>query len=294
MGIDINAHALNGKTPLHDAVRLGIMDVETILINSGVDLEVRDNDGNTPLMDAAYSGTPSSVERLANLGADTMVRNGRGDTPLHIAVSMNRSDLVTLLLSLGTSIHAKNTPGRTPFQIALDNSPRMVSTLLTKDRILAADDDGHSPLHIAILSNVSANMIKVILDQGARVSAVDSEGRTPLRMAVDLRKWEAAKLLADSGSNPFSTAGDGKTPAALALAAGPGALRAIFSGKAISSQDVAGNTILHYAAQTGSSELITLLIELGANKKSKNIASESPADIAIRWNHAEIAALLNS
>jgi ankyrin repeat protein len=293
-GIDLNAHALDGKTPLHDAVRLGITDVETILLNAGADLEVRDNDGNTPLMDAILAGIPSVVERLTNLGADAMVRNDQGDTPLHIAVSMERSDLVTLLLSLGSSIHAKNTKGKTPFQLALNTSPRMVSTLLSKDRILVSDDNGYSPLHIAILNNAQIATIRVILDQGARVTAVDSEGRTPLRLAADLGNWEVAKLLADSGSNPFSTAGDGKTPATLALAAGPEALRALFSGKAISGQDTAGNTILHYAAQTGSSELITLLIELGANKNSKNIASESPADIARRWNRVEIAALLNS
>jgi ankyrin repeat protein len=291
-GIDINAHALTGKTALHDAVRLGILEVETILIKAGADMEARDNEGNTPLMDAVLAGPPSVVERLANLGADTMIRNGQGDTPLHLAVTMERSDLVTLLLSLGASIHAKNTQGRTPFTLALDTSPRMVSTLLTKDRIYASDDNGYSPLHIAISNGASADVVKAILDQGARITAVDSGGRTPLRMAVDLGNWETAKLLADGGSNPFSTAGDGKTPAGIAIASGPAALRALFSGKAIGSQDAAGNTILHYAAQTGSGELITLLIELGANKNSKNIASESPADIARRWNRADIAALL--
>jgi ankyrin repeat protein len=205
---------------------------------------------------------------------------------------MERSDLVTLLLSLGASIHAKNTRGRTPFTLALGISPRMVSTLLTKDRIYASDDNGYSPLHVAIFNRAPVNVVKAILDQGAKITAVDLEGRTPLRMADDLGNWETAKLLADSGSNPFSTAGDGKTPAGIALASGPAALRALFSGRAIGSQDAAGNTILHYAAQTGSGELITLLIELGANKNSKNIASESPADIARRWNRTDIAALL--
>jgi ankyrin repeat protein len=293
-GIDINAHALTGKTSLHDAVRLGILEVETILIKAGADLEARDNEGNTPLMEAVLTGPPSAVERLANFGADTMIRNGRGDTPLHLAVSMERSDLVTLLLSLGASIHAKNTQGKTPFTLALGTSPRMVSTLLTKDRIYASDDNGYSPLHIAIANGAQVNMVKTILDQGARITAVDFEGRTPLRTAVDLGNWETAKLLADSGSNPFSAAGDGKTPAGIALASGPAALRALFSGRAIGSQDAAGNTILHYAAQTGSDELIALLIELGANKNSRNIASESPADIAYRWNRAGIAAILNN
>jgi ankyrin repeat protein len=295
-GIDINAHALTGKTPLHDAVRLGILDVETILIKAGADMDARDNEGNTPLMEAILAGPPSVVARLADLGSDIMSRNRQGDTPLHRAVTMERSDLVTLMLSLGASIHAKNIRGSTPFTLALDISPRMVLTLLTKDWIYASDDDGNSPLHIAIAKRVPVNIVKSILDQGAKITAVDAQGRTPLRMAVDFGNWDAAKLLAESGSNPFSTAGDGKTPAGIALASGSEALRALFSGKAIDSQDAAGNTILHYAAQTGSSEQIALLVkELGANTNSKNIMSESPADIARRRNRpADIAAILNN
>jgi ankyrin repeat protein len=170
----------------------------------------------------------------------------------------------------------------------------MVSTLLTKARIFTSDDDGHSPLHIAVLDDVAPGIIKTIIDQGGRVSAIDGEGRTPLRLAMDLGKWEQAKLLADAGSDVFSTAGDGKTPAGIALSRGRTAVTALFSGRAIGAKDPRGNTILHYAAQTGSPDLISLLIGLGANKSVKNISSESPGDIAQRWNRNDIAALLNS
>jgi ankyrin repeat protein len=292
--ININAHSLTGKTALHDAVRLGIQDVEIILIRAGADMEVRDTGGNTPLMEAITSSSAATVKRLADYGADITVRNSQGNTPLHFAVIMERSDLVTMLLSLGASIHARNTDGKTPFVLALNISPRMVSTLLTKDRIYAADDNGYSPLHIAILNGAPENVVRIILDQGAKITAVDLEGRTPLRIAVDRDNWEVAKLLADNGSDLFSSAGDGKTPAGIALAKGVPAIRALFSGRSINSRDAGGNTILHYAAQTGSRELILLLLELGANRHSRNIASESPADIAIRWNRPDIVQLLSN
>ncbi|MDR0602476.1 MAG: ankyrin repeat domain-containing protein [Treponema sp.] len=99
--------------------------------------------------------------------------------------------------------------------------------------------------------------------------------------------------MADAGADPFIPANDGKTPAETALAAGEEGVRALFSGRGINARDSAGNTILHYAAKVEQSKLIALLLELGANKNMKNIASESPADIAVRWNHAEAAALLN-
>jgi ankyrin repeat protein len=292
-GIDINAHNLSGNTPLHDSIRLGITDIETLLINRGADPEVRNADGNTPFMEAVMAGYTGSMERLTARGADPMTRNVRGDTPLHVAVAMERIDIVNVLLRMGVSIHARNTRDQTPFLIALAISPRMVSTLLTKDRINGSDDFGNSALHIALRAKAPASTVKVILDQGARQTAVDSNGRTPLRLAADLGAWETAKLLADSGSDPFSTAGDGRTPADVVLAKGQVGIYALFSGKAINARDASGNTVLHYAARLGNTESILLLLELGANKNLKNIAAESPADIAMRWNHMENMVLLN-
>jgi ankyrin repeat protein len=292
-GIDVNCYTLAGNTPLHDAVRLGIADLEILLIRRGAQLEVRDAEGNTPFMEAVMAGYLGSMERLADLGADPLTRNIRGDTPLHMAVTAERSDLINPLLSWGASIHARNARNRTPFQIALSTSPRMVSTLLTKDRISTSDDFGNSALHIAIQEKAQPTVLRAIIDQGGRLSSVDSAGRTPLRLAMDNSAWDLAKILADAGSEPFSVAGDGKTPADVALGRGDEGVRALFSGRGIRAQDSSGNTVLHYAAKKGNPHLIALLLELGANKGVKNIAAESPADIAQRWNQRESAALLN-
>jgi ankyrin repeat protein len=292
-GIDINAHSLSGNTPLHDAVRLGITDLEVLLISRGADLEVRDADGNTPFMEAVMAGYAGSMDRLASHGADPMTRNARGDTPLHVAVAMERFDLAGVLLRMGVSIHARNTRNRTPFQLSLSVSPRMVSTLLTKDRINGPDDFGNSALHVALQERAAPQMVRIIIGQGIRLDAVDSNGRTPLRLAADMGAWDQAKLIADAGADPFSVAVDGKTPAEIALDKGGSGIRALFSGRAVNARDPSGNTVLHYAARQGTPESIGLLLELGANKNLKNIAAESPADIARRWNHTANIALLN-
>ncbi|GHV75302.1 hypothetical protein AGMMS49942_01230 [Spirochaetia bacterium] len=292
-GADINAHALNGKTPLHDAVRWGFTVMETLLTGNGADLEVRDTEGNTPFMEAILAGQREAAGRLAVIGADTAIRNNRGDTPLHIAASQARPDIVSLLLGWGAAIHSKNVIGKTPFQIALENSPRLVSIMLTRDRINAADDAGYTPLHIAVMSNTRVDTVETMLRLGARVSAANANGKTPLTLALEQSKLDLVKLLADAGSNVFAVAGDGKCPAEIAIVKGREALNATFGGKAIATRDSAGNTILHYAARTGTPDQISLLIELGANKNIRNISSESPGDVAMKWRREDIAALLN-
>jgi hypothetical protein len=291
-GIDINAHSLNGNTPLHDAVTLGISDIETLLIRQGANLEVRNIDGNTPFMEAVRISLISSVENLRFFGADPSTRNTRGDTPLHIAVSMEDYDLVNILLRMGVSIHARNTRDRTPFQISLNLSPRMVSTLLGGGRINIPDDMGNSALHIALQEQASADIVRTIIVQGARLDAVDSNGKTPLRVAVDFESWDSAKIIADAGADPFITAVDNRTPAEISFAKGEECLRAIFSGRAVNARDSSGNTILHIAARLGSPQSIALLLELGANRSIRNIAVESPFDIAMRWNRRDNAEML--
>jgi ankyrin repeat protein len=292
-GIDINTHSLNGNTPLHDAVRLGMADIEKLLIVKGADLEVRNIDGNTPFLEAVKSGYLPAIQRLAFHGADPFTRNVQGDTPLHAAAASERYDLLNLLLRLGASIHARNTMNMTPLKIAIAmSSPRLVSGLLIGERINLPDDMGNSALHIALQEKASASTLRAIIDQGSRLNPADFNGRTPLRLAVDLDLLESAKLLADSGADPFQPAADGKTPADIALAKGKDCLQALFSGKAINAKDSSGNTILHLAARNGTPEAISLLLELGANKTIRNISSENSAEVAVKWNRRDNAALL--
>jgi ankyrin repeat protein len=211
---------------------------------------------------------------------------------LHIAVGTERLDSVNLLLRMGASIHARNTRNRTPFQIALGISPAMVGALLTNDRVNTSDDMGNSALHISLQEKSSTDIIRTIISRGGRINAVDNNGKTPLRVAVDTNQWEAAKLLADSGADPFITAVDNKTAAEISFDKGEEGLRALFSGRAINSKDNSENTILHIAARYGTPGSISILLDLGANKTIRNISSEAPYDIALRWNRMDNADML--
>ena len=293
MGLDINNHNLSGKTALHDSIRMGMLDIYRILIRRGANIEVRDADGNTPFVEAVLAGYSEIMRHLVEMGTDPNVRNFRGDTPLHITAAMERTDMTIMLLGWGASIHARNAQGRTPYQNALSSSLSQVRTFLTRDRIFSSDDNGSSVLHIAVQEQSSISTINMILSLGARISPVDSEGRTPLRLAVDMEQWDTAKYLADNGADVFITARDGNTPADIVLTKNESAIRALFSGPAISSRDSTGNTILHYAARHGHPSSVQVLLSLGAQKDVRNIAAETPFEIALRWRNNEVASMLH-
>lgn len=299
-GLDPNRRNQSGRAPFHDAVQQGHADIETILIKYKADIEIRDNEGNSPLMEAVRNRSSQAVDRLINTyHADPLTSNLRGDTPLHIAVSTEQDVIIRLLLGKGASIHLKNAQGKTPFQLALarsepETSARLVSLLLSGGGVNSPDDKGASPLHIAITEGASHNMIQLILDLGARLSNIDAEGFTPLRLAINRNDWVLASLLSEKGSDLFFKAGDGKCPTDIAINRGGEAIEALFTRRTIDARDTSGNTVLHYAAHQGSTELIRRLINQGAKTDARNISNESPGDIARRWGRdSEIISLLN-
>jgi len=233
------------------------------------------------------------MERLANRGANIHTRNFHGDTALHITAMMSRIDLSILLLNRNVSIHARNAADRTPFQNVLTRSPELVSIFLADGRVNIPDDFGSSPLHIAVQERVPLSIINSIVDKGSRLSSVDSDGRTPVRLAVDTNSPEAARFLANSGSDVFYAARDGRSAAEVALFNGEEMIRALFTGNTVHARDTSGNSILHYAARQGDTSVIALLLALGAQSDVRNIAQETPLEIALRWRNNDAAVLLN-
>jgi hypothetical protein len=143
---------LNGKTPLHEAVRLGIVEIEGMLLKAGASLEARDVSGNTPLMEAVNAGLGAAAERLLENGAAPNVRDNHGETPLYAAVRLEKRDIANALLTRGAYVHAKNSRGDTPLRLALRSGSAQTETLLTKDRLDEPDDEGSTPLHLAVSS----------------------------------------------------------------------------------------------------------------------------------------------
>lgn len=151
----------------------------------GLDVERRINaltSGRAPIHTAVENGSISHVKRLLQLGADANLPAKTfgcfdGATPLHFAASCCRVDAVLLLLEFGADVDARDALWRdTPLF-------NVIGTGLVESQ------------------EKELLCIKVLLDRGANVNAVNKLGQTPLFCAVAVKKLYIVEYLLGRGAD---------------------------------------------------------------------------------------------
>jgi hypothetical protein len=127
-------------------------------------------------------------------------------------------------------------------------------------RVNLTDFARNTPLIYAVAQN-RYDVVKLLLDKGAKVDFQDVGKATPLLWATRHGYIRVMTLLLDRGAN-------------------------------VNHRDEDGNTALHFATRRGAVESVRLLLARGANVLSKNSVGDTPLDIAARVGNPQILALV--
>lgn len=160
---------------------------------------------------------------------------------------------------------------------------------------------GYTPLHLAAAKG-RLEMAELLLDRGAEINALEGLGLTPLHLAVQNRQSEMVALLLARFANTelqgkaFGMTDEAMSPLELAAVLGDVASARILieQGKAnlASRTSMSEHTPLHSAAGANHAEMVTLLLESGAEVDARDAYSETPLHYAAREGAAESARLL--
>jgi hypothetical protein len=135
------------------------------------------------------------------------------------------------------------------------------------------------------------NIVSLLIDNGADVSATDEYGQTPLHLASN---EGVAQLLIDRGADVSATNEYGWTPLHLASRGGhEGVARLLIDrGADFSATDKKGQTPLHLASSLGNEGVARLLIDRGADFSATDKDGQTPLHLASRTEHEGVARLL--
>jgi ankyrin repeat protein len=216
------------------------------------------------LLAAVKSGDPAAVQQLLQKGARVGSRDERDETALDVATSQNEGVIIPLLLETKIDAASMN---KAVFEAA-GNQPAV---------FVVQTDAGTYHRDPRFIS--STEVVRLLLDKGAAIEAVNEEYDTPLIHAAAHGGTGVVKLLLERGANTEARDGLGFTAlnAAACLCAVidmPDTLDIVRllleRGANIETKDDQGDTPLMRASGWGRTEIVKLLLERRANIEGKN------------------------
>lgn len=337
-GSNVTAQNKNGWTPLHIAAGWNKTPaVVTFLIKAGANLNAQDEFGLTPLHWAtAFNKNPAIVKALLSAGANPLSKNIAGETPQDFTkanIALKGTDIcqrfnkerikpaklrkkekrelkATFTIPFMVSCEGWNTleffkrarmadlthclkkknpeardeQGRTPLHLAVRHSknPAKVTALIKAGaKVSARTNLGLTPLHVAAANNKTPAIVKILLRAGAKLNVRTKKGWTPLHMAAN-NKITAALLDAGAKVNARTEKGWTRLHMIAEIGKKPEDVTTLVrAGGDPNAQDEKGLTPLHYAARHSKyPTIITSLINAGANVSLKANHGLTPLHVA--------------
>lgn len=216
-GAEVDAARRDGMTPLHIACREGYTDMVQWLLSTGkVDVnrgcEYAFVSGIRPLHFALQAYAVTIVRFLLAVPTiDADARNSRLETPLHNAAASVCTESARLLLDTEhVDVNARNITSRTPLHEAFhpgsgttysNHRVPLVRELLKRSELDldAQDTDGLTPLHLAMQCG-DQDVAQLLLDTGkVDQTVVNRWARTPVQYAVQYGSIDVLKMLSKTG-----------------------------------------------------------------------------------------------
>ncbi len=307
-GIDINRDATQDERILYEAVRSQNPEILQMLLNAGLKISAE----SYPLLhSAAEYGNPEIINILLKHGADihAVERNFGNDIySLYRALEYRNSEVVKILLDNGANpdwldtsddlnslIFAVRASDVACLKELLDHKSDM--TIKEKAPAYNQNYPRLTGYHIAAQLGKD-DMVNEYLKHDVDIDMKDSNDRTALHHAISKGQYNVAKLLLSKGADKNCVDKYGITPILLAVEKDLSMFQLLLDYKAnIQAVDNEHNTVLHHAANAGSTKIVEELIKINPEIMidAKNKEGQTPLHLAGKNNDiSTVEALLRA
>jgi len=308
LGFNVNTTNANQSAPslLQQALSNSLLDASKILLESGANVKYLDNNGNSCWHHLVQHHSPNhgDVAKLAKLllqyNNEINCRDSAGATPFYVACTKGDVQMMIEIKNLGADINIPNKAGFHPIYAAIHNGHTVVVSELLKWGInIDCKAGGYTPLqYYCELPNNKVEVVKFLLDSGAKTDHFGTNGMTPFHIAAFKGDLAIVKLLFEKGELNVDLKSLGNNDCtALWLAAQEGRIETakwlVEQGANLNSaRTMDGRSVIHAAIYKGHFEVIKHLIEKEANVNQPNKAGFTPIYAACEKANFDIIKLL--
>ncbi|KAL2066420.1 hypothetical protein VTL71DRAFT_2491 [Oculimacula yallundae] len=236
----------------------------------------------TPLHIAVLCNNTAAVELILAgskvVSSSPTIMSTEGDTPL----PPMRDSAAFATLNNTASLCDKQIEGS-----MLDWEWLLCHDAKTSRAITTSEIDTGSALHLAVYVDHGKEMVDLLLKHGANIDLLDDDGDSPLHVAIERGNLVALNLLLHRGANPILTDRCGRTPAMLAVNSMVALERLHAAGVPLDHVDHSGNNALHWAR---SPAIFSFLFYKGVDPYAQNHEGNTP--VAIAYSEPEFPELI--
>ena len=288
-------------SPLNLAASFGLDRlVKRLFDNREVTVDEMTYMGTTALIAACSEGNRTTTDLLLSRNASVTPQNWYG-TALHCTAEAGKAACIPQLIAAGLSVDFRDHYGRTSFHCATISGQMETMKVLLE---LGADvnaqcnsdgcDRGCTPLRYAVLCEYSLEVVKLLLEKGAKLNPSVVPMVTPVHDAAAMNLQDALELLLGHGLDANPKAANGSTPLHFAACNDHTKIVStlIAHGADINAQSDDGATPIHVAAGCGCDRTLKLLLDNGANPNFEADEQLTALDVALREGFNDIARVL--
>ncbi|XP_063725447.1 uncharacterized protein LOC134853386 [Symsagittifera roscoffensis] len=259
-------------------------------------LNIRNKAGWSPLMVASESGHGEVVEMLLNHNVRVDLFDEGGNTALHYACARGHTEIADELMWHKAFVNARTRLGVTPLHLSAQYGHARLSQLLINSHNATVDIlslTRKTPMHLAAQEG-QIDVCQALLDLNADPFAKDMEEQTPLHLAAEKDFSEVVKLFLSYNQDLVNVCNsEGRTCAHIAASKGSmsvikGLVKFNPEGLVLDKDSVSGNTTLHLAASGGFQDIVSLLLDNGANALEENDEGLTPLHLAAIFGHTNV------
>ncbi len=196
-GCAINAVAMNGYTPLFEALSSGGSEVARFLIEHGADVSSVHNQ-QTALQLASANCSNDIIDALLLKGADPNQGSANFPAPLITAAAKGDIDMMKVLLKRGANINAANRNFGTVLHVAArTRNPQLVQLLVDRGADVNAVITPYRPVTplMEAAAKGDGDTIRILIAHGAKKDAKGPGGKTALDYAEQYGNQEGITAL---------------------------------------------------------------------------------------------------